>query len=320
VPDQTPPPRTIRLHLRIFLLVLLGTFLILAVAVALPGKNFVVKSSIEVASGLVNDRWDAIEPIDQVAKQISSVYASAALLELAQKGVSISDLGVLQNFRVEPVGRSIVLSNFGSASLAGVAKEFQELVLSRTIKDRAALTNAIRAGLDIKIETARRTFQELNAQSKAIADEIEESKRRSESIRVQLATSQSDLSSKFQRTGSIMNEEARAGLEAEIRELRDQISIQQGLAKEISTERSRVTRDLADIRGKAEEQARITEISERDKQALSETRTTLAPSLIPLPLGRPRLYFFLAAFAVSILLAFGTVVLLNRFDKWDFHV
>lgn len=313
--EQKSISQIIRFRLRTFLFVLLGTLFVLSLGVLLLAKDFVVKSSIEVGSALVNDRMEALEPPDQVARQITGVYLSAALLTLFQKGVPIPDLVVIQNLKADPVGRSIIITSVGDASLEGVSKELQHLIIDRTIKDRAAFVNGITKGFDIKIDSARRTQADLRNQSTAILSEIEANGARAETIRKQLEDYRTELSTKFQRAAPLKSQDERITVEAEIRELRDQISLLQALAKEVSTERSRAIRDLAEIRRQTEDQSKTIASTERDKQLLGETRITLPPSLIPLPLGPRRLFFLFGALAVSILAAFGTVILLHRFDK-----
>jgi hypothetical protein len=311
--DSTSLPQIIRSQLRTFLFVSLGTLLVLSIVVFFIAKDFAVKSSIEIGSALVNDRLEPLEPPELVARQISLIYLPAALLALAQKGVSVSELDAIQNLKAEPVGRSVILYNIGEASLEELSKGLQQIIIDRVIKDRTAFVSAVRTGLDIKIDSARRTSADLLDQSKALVAEIEEAGLRAEAIRKQLDTNRTELSAKFQRAAPIKSTDERVTIEAEIRELRDQISTEESLGKDVATERSRAIRDLAEIRRYAEDQAKIIASAERDKAVLNETRTTLPPSLIPLPLGPRRIFVLLAALAVSILLAFGTAAMSARF-------
>jgi hypothetical protein len=310
--DLTSLRQVIRSQLRTFLFVLLGTFFILSIVVFFIAKDFAVKSSIEVGSALINERLEPLEPPELVARQISGIYLSAALLALAQKGASVSELNALQTLKAESIGRSVILSNVGEASLEELSKGLQQIIIDRVIKDRTAFVNAVRTGLDIKIGSARRTSTDLLDQSNALKAEIEETGLRAEAIRKQLDINRTELSSKYQRAAPIKNTDERVTIEAEIRELRDQISTEESLGKDVATERSRAIRDLAEIRRQIEDQTKIFANAERDKTLLNETRTTLPPSLIPLPLGPRRIFLLLAALAVSILLAFGTAVMFAR--------
>src|SRR5438874_2174883 len=87
---------------RTFLLVMSLTFTVLAVGIfTLPKRTSTVRSSIEIGSALADDKQEAFEPPEYVAKRISSVLGPTALLIMAKDGTSPSILNALQNPRVE---------------------------------------------------------------------------------------------------------------------------------------------------------------------------------------------------------------------------
>ena len=302
----------IKFHRRLLLLVLLGTFLVLAIAIFLMPKGYVVRSSIEVGSALMGNKQESFEPPDQLAKQITSTYSSAAVLAMAQNGASPGTLVALANLKAQAIGRSVVMLSTIDASRVNDARQFQQIILDQLIKERAPHIKALRDYVAAKITSASRTSANFVEQIKAITDQIESSGARSTDLRKQLEISRVELTAKFQNLGAMQSSDERNAAEATIRELREQIRGIETSGNDLATERSNLIRQLAEANRQNEDQLKAIDNARNEQRLLNETRVSLPPSLIPIPTGPRRLLLLVAALAVSLLLAFATAVLLVK--------
>ena len=108
---------------------------------AAQATGVTVRSSIEIGSVAVGDRLEAIEPPENIARRIPSVYGPAALLAMANKGVSPATLGALQNPSVESIGRSVVVVSTIDPGHEKEAKEFQDTAADLVIKELGPRAN-----------------------------------------------------------------------------------------------------------------------------------------------------------------------------------
>ncbi len=302
----------VKFHRRLLLSILLGTFLVLAIIIFLTPKAYVVRSSIEVGSAVIGNKQDWLEPPDQLAKQIASTYSSTALLTMAQSGVSPGTLVALANLKAQPTGRSVVMLSTVDVSQENDAKQFQQIILDQVIKEREPHVKSLRDFVAAKIASASRTSANLAEQIKAISDQIESYGARSSDLRKQVEISRAQLAAKFQNLGTLQNPDERSAAEAAIRELREQIRGLESSGNDLATERSDLIRRLAEATRQNEEQLKAIDNARNEQRLLTETHVSLPPSLIPIPTGPRRLLLLVAALAVSLLLAFGTAVLLVK--------
>src|SRR2546426_3175764 len=113
------------LYRRTFVSVMAITFVALAIVIFSQPKLATIRSSVEIGSAVINEKQEPIEPPELVAKLIPSLYAPAALLELASKGTSSLTLSALQSPSVENIGRFIVMTSTVEPNAENEAKEFQ---------------------------------------------------------------------------------------------------------------------------------------------------------------------------------------------------
>lgn len=304
------------LYRRIFFAVALGIFAILTLIIFLIPKDFTIRSSIEIGATLLNDKLEPLENPEQLARQISASYLTGALLAAAQKGATPQTLITLQNTKAEAVGRAILLQGVTETSLQAESKDFQQTIIDQVIKDRIPFMQGLRDGFSIRTESARRSAAAIEQQTNLITERLKDSEVRSKRIQKLIETFRADLAAKYQRAVAAPNPAERANVEAEIRELRDQLASAESVDREITADGTRTIRDIADLARLKEEQLRVMALSERDQRMTTDTRMLLAPSLVPLPIKPPRVYMLLAALVVSCLIALGIVVLLyNRAQR-----
>lgn len=298
----------------LFLVVMSLTFVAFAAVIfALPTRA-TVRSSIEIGSAFVGDKQEAFEPPDEVARRIPIVYGPAALLAMANKGVPASILAQLQTPRVESIGRSVVIVSTIDPNLEKEATEFQETTADYVIKELAPHAQALRESIAIRIALATQASDNLEQQIKDDVNEIERIAALSDDLRGQLETQRATLAALYQRTGTTLQPGESAMLEAQIRELREQLSGQTNLIGNLTFERSNIIHDLATARRRREAVDKALANAQFEKDSFNETHISLRSAVMPAAttLATRRLSLLSVAFAISLLVGFGAIVLVHN--------
>jgi hypothetical protein len=288
------------------------TFLVLAIGIfMLPKSRALVRSSIEIGFAIINEKQEPLEPPEQVARRIPSIYAPAVLLAMEKKGTSPSILSMLQNPSVESIGRTLVVISAIDASAENEAKAFQEAISDQVIKEEIPRVQLLRELAARRIASITSASDTLEREIKANAAEIERISALSDDLRGQLEKQRANLATLYQRAGAAQPGE-RSTIETEIRELSEQISSQTRLLGILTLERVQFMRDLAETRRQYEPQIEALADAQLAQKMFNETRVSLAPSLLPVATSSRRLSMLLVALTISVLVAFGTVVLLHN--------
>jgi hypothetical protein len=309
-----PIVQIVWLHQRLFFFVVCLTFLALGIVAVMLPKRATVRSAIEIGSAIINDRPDPFEPPEQVARQIPAIYGDTALLAMAKKGISPSILSALKNLSVESIGRSVVMVNTIDPSLENEAKEFQQTIADHIIEVLAARARALRESIAARISLATRASENLEQQIRADTREIERISALSDDLRGQLENERANLAALYQRTGMALQSGESTAVEAQIRELREQIKSQTSLTGSLALERSNLIRDFATTRHLYDAQARALAEAQFEQNSFDETRISLQPTLTSATTTATSrlLSLLLVAFVVSLLVALGAVLLLHN--------
>jgi len=300
-------------HRRAFLGVMCLTFLVLAIGIfMLPKSRALVRSSIEIGFAIINEKQEPLEPPEQVARRIPSIYAPAVLLAMEKTGTSPSILSMLQNPSVESIGRTLVVVSAIDASAENEAKAFQEAISDQVIKEETPRVQLLREVAALRIASITSASDNLEREIKANAAEIERISALSDDLRGQLEKQRANLATLYQRAGAAQQPGERSTIETEIRELSEQISSQTRLMGILTLERVEFTRDLAETRRQYERQIKALADAQLEQKMFNETHVSLAPSLMPAATSSRRLSMLLLALTISVLVAFGTVVLLHN--------
>jgi hypothetical protein len=308
----TAPVQIFWSHRVTFLVVMCLTFIVLAFVIfTLPKRTTVtVRSSIEIGSAAVGGRLEAVEPPENVARWIPGIYGPAALLAMANKGVSPATLTALQNPSVESIGRSLVVMSTIDPSLEKEAKEFQDAAADLVIKELAPRERALRESIETRMTLATRAADDLEQQIRDDANEIGRFGALLNDLRSQLEKQQENLATLYQRTAVALPAGESAPLEAQIREMHERISDQIKLIGELTVERSQIIRTLAATHRLSAVQRNDVADAKFEKNSFNETRISLPPTLMPATNSTTRRRsLFLLAFAVSLLAGFGVVVM-----------
>jgi len=300
------------LRRRLFLLVMCLTFLALAIGIFAIPQRVTVRSSIEIGSTTTYEKQEPFEPPEQVARRIPSVYGPAALLAMAGKGTSPSILSALQNPNVESIGRSVVVVSTVEPSAENEAKEFQNALADQVIKQQAPRAQALRENIAANIASATKASDNLGQEVSSAVKEIERINALSDGLRGQIESQRGNLATLYQRAGVAQQPGERSTVEAQIRELQEQISSQTSLMGRLTLERADLTRDVARARRQYEAQTEALAEAQLKQKTFNETRISLPPSLMPARSASRSLSLLVVALAISILVAFGIVVLLHK--------
>jgi hypothetical protein len=304
-----PIMQTVWSDRRLFFFMMGLTFLSLAIVIFMLPKRATVRSAIEI--GVINQKLEPLEPPEQVARKIPSLYGPAALLVMGKKGTPPSVLSALQNPNVESIGRFVVMVSTIDPSLENEAKEFQEITADLIIKEQAPRAQTLRASIAAQIASLSEISANLQQQVKDDVHELERLGALTDDLRDQIEKQRANLAELYQRSGTALHSSENVGVENQIRGLREQISSQTNFLSSLGLERSRLTRDLPFTRRLAETQAKAIADARIEQNTLSETRVSLPPALMPATttLMSRRLGLLLVAFVISVLVGLGTVIL-----------
>jgi hypothetical protein len=298
------------LNRRPFLWVMCLTFLALATVIFTIPKRATVRSAIEIGSAVINEKQEPFESPEYVARRIPSVYVPAALVEMERKGTPPSILSALQHPSVESIGRSVVVLSTVGASAENEAKEFQKAIADQVIKQQAPRAQVLREGIAIRIASTTRSSEILEQEIIATAKEIESINALSADLRGQIESQRANLAILYQRLATATSDE-RTTVGAQIGGLNEQISSQATLIGNLTLRHSDLTHDLATKRREYEAQTKAIADAQLEQKMFSEPYISLEPSLMPASTSR-RLSLLLVALVISVLVAFGTVVLLHN--------
>jgi gas vesicle protein len=275
-------------------------------------KKYEVRSSIEVASSLVADHVEAIEPATQIAKMVIDLYGPSSAIELQERGVPISSLAAVENLKAEATGRHVFLANQVREADVTIAKDFQQNIIEHVIKAGAPLVQTMRLGISAKIESVRRSAQALSDHIEQLRSEINQINSRNETLNRHLADLHEDYSNRIKRKAD--SESAQDAFQEDVREIRERIASEEAQSRDLSAERARIGHEALETQRSLEEQVRLQGVGNRELAALSDFRSALSPSVLPVPLASHRLGLLAAAMIFSLLLAFGTIVALQKFQ------
>jgi hypothetical protein len=295
---------------RPFLIVFLVSFVISSALIFQIPPKYEVRSSIEVASRLVGDHLEAIEPAPQIAAMVKDLYSTSSALELELRGVPISSLAVVEKVKAEATGRNVFLQNQVSNADITIAKDFQQKIIEHIINASASLVQTVRVGIQAKIDAARRNAEPYSDNIKRLRSESDQVTQRSEETRRNLADLQADYSSKVKRQSQKDDQNALQ----DIREIRERVAGEETRLRDMSAESARIGHELLENQRLLTDQSLLQKAAERELPSLTDPRLVLSPSVLPVPVTIPRLLLLLAAISWSFLLAFGTIVAIQKFQ------
>ena len=297
---------------RLFLCVMCLTFAALAVGIfVLPRPRAIVRMSIEI--GFINQTLQPLEPPEEVAKRISGIYVPMTLLAVAEKGTPSSVLAALQNTSVENVGRSLIVVTAINANAENDAKDFQEAIADQVIKEETSHAQLLHEEIGNQISSSRQATDNLNLQIRAIAKALERIRTLSGALRDQIESQKENIAALRQRAGTAQQPTERSAIEDGIRKLDELVSNHLTLLGALEIEQSRLMHDLTTASRANEIQTQLLADAQLKQQTFTETQVLLAPSLMPAPGSYRRVNMLFAAIPISVLVAFGSVLLLNNF-------
>jgi chromosome segregation ATPase len=191
------------------------------------------------------------------------------------------------------------------------AKEFQKTTADLVVKELAPRAAALRQRIETRIAMAIKAGDNFEQQIKDESNEIDRIGVLTDDLRSQFQKQRENLAALYQRTATAPPAAGEgATLEAEIRELHEQISSLTNLMGRLTLERSRLIRELTDTQRLREAQDATIANAQFEKNGLVETYISLPAMLMPaMEPTKRRLVLLLVALAVSLLVGFGTIVM-----------
>jgi hypothetical protein len=298
-----------------FLTIAIATFIISAVAILVTPQNYIVRSSVELASRIVRGKPETLESADQIAKEVVDTYLPAGLIALSQKR-DPSELASFQNLKVEAVGRILTIQGASTPILQDRSKELQQFILDRIIEDQQAVTQSARAKFDVRLESARRRVESRAQSIKIIEAEIDRTQLIDSDLRKQVPSLQQELSQKTQSSAAAKTPEEAVSLEPQIRAIREQLRAITEFSNYLDLKRLSLDRDLALHKDFIEELFDIIADNERQLTTFSQVRILLPPSTLPTPAGRSRILLLAGAAIASLLISVWAIVAFRRVQLW----
>ena len=284
-------------------------FLCAATIILNVPTSYNVKSSIEIASTLVEGRLQPNEAPDQVAKRATDRYFPSALLKLETQGLSSSELMNLQSLKAEAIGPEVMLSSGTTSGGERNYKLLQEDIANQIVESHAGLYHSKRQLLTIKISSGKRSVQNLEQQLNTINEELASLKERAASQDNSLQIMRNDFR---QRINAATGEKNNVSGEAEIRELRERIASAETLRRDSDAAIARLYHEQSELRRISEVQSQNNTISELELSMITPSRVTLAPSKIPVPVGARNTLLLVSALISSLVFALIIVFIFDR--------
>jgi hypothetical protein len=275
-----------------------------------PASIDVGHLSIELGALRGRDRLEALEPPDQTVKKIKEFFLPDAIAALTENGAQPD--ADLQNFRAEAIGRRILLQSTAKAGNRASRAEFQQRIVDRVLKDHAAIAQTLRDGLEIKINSQRRSIDELAHGIKGIEDETNRLKNADQEARARLATLREELAQRQQQAPSLRDAGEIAANEGAITSLYRQIDETSEHASNLNRAWTRAVLDRIPARTQSENLTASLANNERTLETLKETRLILPPTATSTAPGPGRFYLLVVALIASFLFSFAALLLFGR--------
>jgi hypothetical protein len=299
--------RELSRYLRVFLIVFAGLLVMSAAAISFLGPKFVVYSAIRPALVLDGDKQAPIEPTGDIAKSISDWYLPLALAELEGRGVNEASLRPISGLKVLAGREYIILQSTVPTSSTSLAIGLQEKIFEKMREDRARQLAIAREGPRQRKELAEglitslaHQIDDLNAQRDKVIE------RQTASLN-HLGSLLEDYSGKLKSPRVDVPD-----VDSTARELVQRIGAQEVISGAAGAEHARIGLEIIRLSELQQAQLRAVAKSQSELNAISETTLAERPTILPIPVGPGRFLLVLVAVPVCFLLAFGTVVLLQR--------
>lgn len=300
------------LHRRVFAGVTSLVFLaLIGVIFTVIKPQATVQSSFEIGAFEIKDKREPIAAPDTVAKTAVGAYVPFALSTMEAKGTSPSTLNSLRTLNAESFGYTVVLSNTVALGAEARAQEFQQIITDQAIKDLAGRSQAMRSRIIDRVAQTSKNLRLLDQEIDLEGGEIGRLGTLSTSLQNQIENQREKLAALYQRSTAEQGDE-RSAIEMQIRESREQIASAVSVMSSFANDRSRLAQELAATNREREKQAEVLADAQHDQKLITDTRLLLAPHAITVASTSRRLNFLFVALLISVLVAFGIVILIHN--------
>lgn len=288
------------------------TFVLLAAAIfVFVQPRSLVRSAIEIGTFSFNSKEEPIASPELLARRIPAVYAPAALMTLAESGVPQSTLGALQNSSAESIGQTLSIQSTVDPAAAEEAKAFQQKIIDQIVEEDGKRIDLVREAAAARAVLLKQT-------SDAVDQQIADYGKMLDRLGGLLPKTEGSLRDREVERGTALQRAAtQPGQDdktsAYIDGLRKEIAGHLQLLATLSEDRAQSTRNLTELRAQHDTLAFALLDAQVTARTIKNTRVTLAPEVMPQPVGAKRLPLLFIAAVASILIAFGAIAFLHSF-------
>lgn len=288
------------------------TFILLAAAIfTFVQPRSLVRSAIEIGAFFPDNKEEPVESPDLLAKRIQAVYVPAALTTLSKSGVPQSTLGALQNSSADGIGRTVSIQSTVDPAAAEDAKALQQKIIDQIVEEEGKRMDLLR-------EAAAARSVLLKQTSDAVDEQIADHGKMLDRVGGLLPAAESSLRDREVERGTALQRAATQPdggdkTSANVEGLRREIAAHLELLATLNEDRAESTRDLTALRAWRDTLAFALLEAQIAARTIKNTRVTLAPEVMPQPVGARRLPLLFIAAVASILIAFGAIAFLHSF-------
>jgi hypothetical protein len=309
-----PGMRIIWFYGRIFFGVATVAFLGLAAAIFFFVKpTATVRSSIDIGSVFLDAREQFFEPPEIVAKRILALYASAALSAIGDDSIPATLAAALMGSTADSVGRSVVITSTVDPAAVNRAKDFQQNITDRVLKDVAAKAQSVRERILLRRDLAKAAADKFRQETDELAKAIDRVDTRLADFNA-LAKLPAAAGPAEPKGGTGLSQRSKDGSAAS-----PQMQIASKAIADLAVERAKLDLEVAQGGTLADVQARILAEMEFSLGSFKETFVSLPPQLVSSTPKLRWLNLLFVAFLASILFAVGTVALIHDIAATNFN-
>ncbi|KRQ10127.1 hypothetical protein [Bradyrhizobium manausense] len=284
-----------------------GTSFVLSAAAIflLVQPRSLIRSAVEVGTVLWNTKEEPVESPDLLAKRIQAVHVPAALTALGKSGVPQSTLAALQSSSADAVGQTLSIQSTVDPAIAEEAKAFQQKIIDRIIEEENKRIDLLREAAAARTVLLKQTSDGVDQQ---IADHEKRLSRLGELL---LSAEGSLHDTEVKRAATQPDGDNKTS--ANVDGVRAEITGRLELLTALNQDSTQSSRDLTVLRARHDTLALALLGAQSAAKAIQNARVTLAPEVMPQPVGPKRLSLLFIAAIASILVAFGAIAFLHSF-------
>ncbi|MDE5444678.1 hypothetical protein GWG65_25150 [Bradyrhizobium sp. CSA207] len=295
-----------------FLYVAGTTFVLLAAATFIfVNPRSLVRSAIEVGTFSFDGKEEPIESPEMLAKRIPAVYVPAALAIAEKNGAQRSTQDAFQNSSADSIGQTVSIQTVVDPAAAEQAKAFHQKIIDQIVGEEGKRSGFVREAAALRTVLLKQISDGVDQQIADYGKMLDRLDGLLPEAEASLRARQLERGSEPQRATTHAEGDNKASPEFDGR--RKEITGYLQLLGALSEDRAQSSHDLTVLRARRDSLAFALLEAQIATRAFKSTRITLAPEVMPQPVGAKRFSLLVIAAVASILIAFGALAFLHSF-------